>query len=55
MSSGDGATSLTLLQRVRLHQRHQADPAACERFVLLYRPIVFARCVRMRLQAADAE
>jgi RNA polymerase sigma-70 factor (ECF subfamily) len=48
-SSGDGSTSLTLLARVRWHQE-QADPEACERFVLLYRPIV-----RLGLQAADAE
>jgi RNA polymerase sigma-70 factor (ECF subfamily) len=54
MSSGDGATSVSLLARVRWHQQ-QADPEACERFVLLYRPIVYARCVRLGLQAADAE
>jgi len=52
--SGGGATSLTLLERVRLH-RHQPDPEACGRFVLLYRPIVYARCLRTGLQAADAE
>lgn len=53
--SPDGATSLTLLERVRLHRQDRADPEACERFVQLYRPIVYARCVRMGLQAADAE
>jgi len=53
--SPDGATSLTLLDRVRQHRQDRADPEACEHFVRLYRPIVYARCVRMGLQAADAE
>jgi RNA polymerase sigma factor (sigma-70 family) len=55
MTDAEGATSLTLLDRVRLHRRERPDPEACERFAQLYRPIVFARCVRMGLQPADAE
>jgi RNA polymerase sigma-70 factor (ECF subfamily) len=52
---GEILTSLTLFERVRSHRRHQSDPEACERFVRLYRPLVYGRCVRMGLQAADAE
>ena len=52
--SGD-ATSLTLLERVRLHQRHRDDPEACERFVGVYGPLIRRRCVRMGLQPADAD
>jgi RNA polymerase sigma-70 factor (ECF subfamily) len=48
-------TSLTLLEQVRAHCRHQSDPEACARFVRLYRPLVYRRCVCMGLQAADAE
>lgn len=54
-SSEDRGTSLTLLDRVRLHCQGQGDPEACERFVELYQPLVYGRCVRMGLQAADAE
>jgi RNA polymerase sigma factor (sigma-70 family) len=53
--SGDGPTSLTLLQRVRLHQRHRADPEASERFVAVYEPLIRRRCLRMGLQPADAD
>jgi RNA polymerase sigma-70 factor (ECF subfamily) len=48
-------TSLTLLERVRAHCRDKSDPEACARFVRLYRPLVYRRCVCMGLQAADAE
>jgi RNA polymerase sigma factor (sigma-70 family) len=53
--SGDGSTSMTLLQRVRLHRRHRADPEACERFVAVYAPLIRRRCLRMGLQPADAD
>src|SRR5262245_50490758 len=54
-SPGEILTSLTLFERVRSHRRHRSDPEACERFVRLYRPLVYGRCLRLGLQAADAE
>src|SRR5262249_10700821 len=54
-SPGEILTSLTLFARVRAHRRHRSDPEACERFVRLYRPFVYGRCVRLGLQSADAE
>ncbi len=42
-------TSLSLLERVRAH-----DPAAWERLVRLYGPMVYGWCLRAGLQPADA-
>jgi RNA polymerase sigma-70 factor (ECF subfamily) len=52
---GEILTSLTLFERVRSHRRHKSDPEAVERFVRLYRPLVYGRCLCLGLQAADAE
>ena len=43
-------TSLTLLERVRAN-----EPAAWDRLVLLYAPLVRHRCAAAGLQAADAD
>ncbi len=47
--SGQDATSLTLLERVRA-----ADQAAWDRLVKLYAPLVYRWCLRAGLQTADA-